>query len=232
MRRRIDLAKACAVAVALHGAALLLLGMNLLAAWTATPGEGDARACEVDVMREVARPAASDRAPVPVPAAIAAEERLPAIQQAMPEMPAVRIPEPTLSAPAAQGVSVRVAEGVELPGEVIVPLVTGAGEGRPSGATAGVDSGDRPPELAQLVRPLYPSASRRRNESGRVTLVASVDGKGRVQGVRVTRGSGFEDLDSAAVAAAQKAEFRAAQRGGEAVAAECELVFEFRLEDR
>lgn len=58
-----------------------------------------------------------------------------------------------------------------------------------------------------------------------------VNAEGKAQETRVAQSSGYGDLDRTAVEAVSKATFRPAQRGGKPVEAECELVFEFRLED-
>jgi protein TonB len=88
------------------------------------------------------------------------------------------------------------------------------------------------PELSGFTRPRYPMAARQRGEEGRVTLRVRVDAAGVARDTRVTKSSGFGELDRTAMAAVGRATFRPARQGGEAVEAECEVVFEFRLEDQ
>lgn len=52
--------------------------------------------------------------------------------------------------------------------------------------------------------PVYPDFSRRMGQEGRVILEASLDGNGKVIGVRVARSSGFVPLDQAAMDAVRE----------------------------
>jgi periplasmic protein TonB len=60
----------------------------------------------------------------------------------------------------------------------------------------------------QAPQPLYPLPSRRAREEGRVDVQTLVDIHGAPQQVHVTRSSGFDRLDAAALAAVRAARFR------------------------
>lgn len=68
-----------------------------------------------------------------------------------------------------------------------------------------------PPSAVQYLDPpqlVYPRASRRANESGRVVLRVFIDEAGLPRQVLVSQSTGFPRLDEAATAAIQKARFR------------------------
>ena len=73
----------------------------------------------------------------------------------------------------------------------------------------------------QYVEPpvlVYPRASRRAGEAGRVLLRVFVDEEGRPHHVQVSRSSGFARLDDAAVDALRKARFKPSIDNGRPVA--------------
>lgn len=68
-----------------------------------------------------------------------------------------------------------------------------------------------PPSAVQYLEPLqlvYPRASRRAAESGRVVLRVFIDEAGLPRQVLVSQSTGFPRLDEAAIAAVQKARFK------------------------
>ncbi|WP_051228754.1 energy transducer TonB [Paludibacterium yongneupense] len=66
--------------------------------------------------------------------------------------------------------------------------------------------------------PLYPAASRRLGEQGQVLLDVHILADGRVGEARLRRSSGFDRLDTAALAAVRRWHYRPAHRGDEAIA--------------
>ena len=85
------------------------------------------------------------------------------------------------------------------------------------------------PAALNRIVPVYPRSARRRGREGIVTLEISVSGSGEVSGVEVLAGSGYEDLDSAAVSAVRTARFAPATEDGVQVCGCLRLSFEFKL---
>lgn len=79
-------------------------------------------------------------------------------------------------------------------------------------------------------KPIYPNASRRLGEEGRVVLRVLVDAQGHAEAVEVERSSGFPRLDAAAREAVAQWRFVAARRGSEPVAARVLVPIVFNLE--
>lgn len=71
--------------------------------------------------------------------------------------------------------------------------------------------------FTSCAKPQYPHADLQAGHQGTVTLGFLVDETGRVQESKVTRSSGFADLDEAARAALAKCSFHPAQAGGKPV---------------
>jgi len=88
---------------------------------------------------------------------------------------------------------------------------------------------DAPPSPKRTIRPDYPKGARQRGEQGEVTLEIRVDAEGDVSEAKVVVGSGFAELDEAAVRAVQKAKFRPAKSGDRGVASTARLKLEFKL---
>ncbi len=88
---------------------------------------------------------------------------------------------------------------------------------------------DAPPRPLKAIRPEYPKASRQRGEEGDVVLVLSINAQGHVDSASVAESSGYQELDAAAVRAANKARFSPAKRGRTAVASEARVTITFRL---
>jgi protein TonB len=177
-------------------------------------------------------PSAADRIAVsPEGPEAPAEERLGAISDAIPEAPGIPVPDAPARepVPALRPATARMAGGwVELTTETRSSTAQGDGGGAVVG---GAGTGVARPELAGVVRPRYPLAARRRGEEGRVTVRVRVDAVGAAHEARVSHSSGSRDLDQTALEAVAKATFHPARQGGTLVDAECDLVFEFRLED-
>ncbi len=67
--------------------------------------------------------------------------------------------------------------------------------------------------------PEYPRLSRRAGEEGRVLLKVLVSVEGRPESVEISKGSGFERLDAAALNAVKQWRFEPARKGGKALSA-------------
>jgi len=79
-------------------------------------------------------------------------------------------------------------------------------------------------------KPVYPSASRRLSEQGRVLLRVYVSADGRAEKVEVKTSSGFPRLDQSAEEAVSRWRFVPARRGDQAVAAWVQVPITFQLE--
>ena len=88
---------------------------------------------------------------------------------------------------------------------------------------------DAPPRPLKAIRPEYPKASRQRGEEGDVVVVLSINEQGHVESASVAESSGYQELDAAAIRAANKARFSPAKRGRTAVASEARVTITFRL---
>jgi protein TonB len=78
--------------------------------------------------------------------------------------------------------------------------------------------------------PVYPPASRRTREQGRVLLGVLVNAAGEAETVEVRTSSGSSRLDQAAMAAVKRWRFEPARRGGTALAAWALVPIDFQLE--
>ena len=85
------------------------------------------------------------------------------------------------------------------------------------------------PMALNRIVPVYPRSARRRGREGVVTVEILVSDSGEVSGVEVIAGSGYKDLDSAAVSAVRTARFAPATENGVRVHGSLRLTFEFRL---
>jgi protein TonB len=79
-------------------------------------------------------------------------------------------------------------------------------------------------------KPVYPSASRRLGEQGRVLLRVFVSADGQAERVEIRTSSGFPRLDQAAEDAVARWRFVPARRGDQAVAAWVQVPITFQLE--
>lgn len=77
--------------------------------------------------------------------------------------------------------------------------------------------------------PVYPRASERRGEQGRVVVRVLISAQGSVLDVSVRKSSGYERLDEAAVKAARKARFKPYTENGVAYRAMADIPFDFVL---
>lgn len=95
---------------------------------------------------------------------------------------------------------------------------------------AGVERAGRPISLSGI-QPHYPYTARVRGEAGKVTICLRVTRLGDVESAAIKTSSGFPTLDESALATARKARFKPAEKDGQAVAADMDLQFDFRLQD-
>jgi protein TonB len=79
-------------------------------------------------------------------------------------------------------------------------------------------------------KPVYPNASRRLGEEGKVVLRVHVDPDGRPGEIEIRSSSGFARLDAAAYEAVSRWRFVPARRGDEAMAAWVAVPITFNLE--
>ena len=164
-----------------------------------------------------ARPASRRPAPPPpprktVPPAASASAR----SASEPEPPRPGEPEPNLE-PAPPQIA------LQAPAEIEASMVAPV---EPSTSPASFDAAylANPP-------PRYPLAARRMGEQGTVLLLVQVGESGRVAGVAVSRSSGSDRLDRAALETVANWRFEPARRGSIAVAAAVEVPIVFRLEN-
>ncbi|HRF05430.1 TonB family protein [Accumulibacter sp.] len=79
--------------------------------------------------------------------------------------------------------------------------------------------------------PVYPSASRRLGEEGRVILRVTVSAEGLPERVEIKQTSGFRRLDEAARAAVERWRFVAARRGATAIESSVLVPLQFNLQN-
>ena len=85
-------------------------------------------------------------------------------------------------------------------------------------AAGPVSAGDLSATMIEAVPPRYPVESRRRREQGAVLLMVLLRKDGAVEDISVSRSSGFERLDKAALDAVRRWRWSPTLRGGEAMA--------------
>ncbi|CAM3247877.1 hypothetical protein ACMA110817_03930 [Achromobacter marplatensis] len=112
----------------------------------------------------------------------------------------------------------------------------------PAGATDGAQASQSPqqgppPDQPILVSsiefqgarpmPVYPQASRRMREEGRVLVLVEINTQGLVDRAAIDTSSGFPRLDESALTAARKAKFKPYTRNGVAYPAKAKIPFDF-----
>jgi periplasmic protein TonB len=97
-----------------------------------------------------------------------------------------------------------------------------------------VEEKEEPPKfgVAYLNNPApeYPKLSKRAGEEGRVLLKVLVSAEGRPESVEISKGSGFERLDTAALNAVKQWRFEPARKGGKALSAYVIVPLAFKLD--
>ncbi|NLI98995.1 energy transducer TonB [bacterium] len=87
------------------------------------------------------------------------------------------------------------------------------------------------PQLVGKMDVRYPERMRRLEAEGLVIVGAALDEEGLVFDTRILKGSGFAELDSAAVDAVRKARFTPAMQGDKALAVKISVPVKFKLTD-
>lgn len=83
--------------------------------------------------------------------------------------------------------------------------------------------------LGRPPQPIYPRASERRKEQGKVVVRVLISIEGKVLETSVQSSSGYERLDNAAIAAVRKAKFKPYTENGIAYRAMADIPFDFVL---
>lgn len=87
----------------------------------------------------------------------------------------------------------------------------------PSSGSSSVAVADLSSTMISAEAPRYPVESRRKKEEGTVVLLVTVGPDGKVADIRVSRSSGFDRLDNAALSAVKKWRWSPTLRGGQPV---------------
>ena len=82
------------------------------------------------------------------------------------------------------------------------------------------------------VKPRYPVSSRERGEQGDTFVEIEISRDGKAESVRVSKSSGYPELDKAALAAARRMRFRPAEKNGRRTPSKAILPVRFRLDGR
>lgn len=90
---------------------------------------------------------------------------------------------------------------------------SGAGDAPPAREIRSLDEVDRRPMKVYHVQPVYPLSLLEASVESEVTLSLTIGADGTVDGVRVERGSGYRDFDTAAVEAVRRWRFSPALAG-------------------
>lgn len=141
-----------------------------------------------------------------------------------------------------RGSEMVVAEGREARGTSLEAPLTGssslasdiAGSGSadsqaPTGTTGYRGPRFRPPRVQRRFNPDYPLEAFLANQQGSVDVIVDVAADGKALESRVHASSGSQALDDAAVAAALKYAFKAAQRNGKPTHAQAILTFDWTI---
>lgn len=120
------------------------------------------------------------------------------------------------------------------PGGAGRPAIASAGEAGERSSQADAADGkmvDATPRYESNPLPKYPYLARQRHWEGRVWLLATVSGEGRVLDLEVSSSSGYGLLDKSAMKTVRRWRFVPAMRGGVPVASQVRIPVEFRLQD-
>lgn len=117
---------------------------------------------------------------------------------------------------------------IDIPIVEEAPIVAEPAPAEPAAATGSAISAEL--AVTRRVEPAYPSASRRLNEEGAVTIQVLVDARGRAQEVQITSSSGFPRLDQAAADAVKRWLFKPAMQNSQPVSAWTRVRVVFRLD--
>lgn len=204
------------------------------------------------VVQELASavPVAEPAPPEPEPVLPEPEEEEPPppepeiIEPPEPEPEAITLPEPKPEPqpkpkpkpkPKKPAASVQPASEQAHPAQAAAPLAGDSSTAAlPKGQPVALDP-DRPRTIGRVdymgrhPQPVYPRASQRRGERGRVVLRVLISPQGHVANVSVRQSSGYERLDDAAIDAMRGARFRPYTENGVAYKALVDIPFDFVL---
>jgi periplasmic protein TonB len=115
----------------------------------------------------------------------------------------------------------------------ITAFAGGAGHSRGNGTESAEGGGATLAGVsyAHNPKPQYTPSARRERWEGRVVLTVLVDEEGRSKSLEVSRSSGFEALDKAAIEAVRAWRFNSARYGDNRVKSWVKTPIEFRLKD-
>jgi len=103
----------------------------------------------------------------------------------------------------------------------------------PQSAPPAIESvGDLSSKMIAAAPPRYPHESRRKREQGTVVLMVVLGVDGRVANISISRSSGFDRLDQAALHAVRRWRWSPTRRGGTAVMVRGLVEIPFVLQDR
>lgn len=141
-----------------------------------------------------------------------------------------KIVEPLADQPRFEASAAESAPPMETPVAAATPTVAPAPVAPPKQA---VEEKEEPPKfgVAYLNNPApdYPRMSKRAGEQGKVLLKVLVSVEGRPSSVEVSKSSGFERLDSAALEAVKQWRFEPARKGSKAISAYVMVPLSFTL---
>ncbi len=98
-------------------------------------------------------------------------------------------------------------------------------------SSSGVQTAAKPDYLRNPP-PKYPAEALRRKQEGTVLVLVHVNAEGRVTDLNLTKSSGHDLLDDAALRAVRGWRFQPAKAGGFAVESKVEVPVDFRIQDR
>lgn len=225
--RLAGLSRSLFLAVCLHGAGGVVLGVAIRY-WPAEPVTPPMTGLDLDLATVPTQVPVPEGAPVLAQAlsAVGAEIRPEVLPVApIPEARSADIPEPTAEVLPVRGEWS--SETFQMPGEEAKAVAAAA---IPIPDSPHQAQGARPIALSGI-QPHYPHASRIRGETGTVSIHVKVSRRGDVESAGVSKTSGYLALDESALSATRKARFKPAEKDGQAVPAEMELCFDFRLQD-
>jgi periplasmic protein TonB len=189
---------AVAAAVVLAHLIVLWLAIELRFHPTEEPG-GTAQPV---LARIIELPRHAPLAPIPIEVKVERVQHLQNIAPRIPDIPDV----PQEPIPEVESVPVT-------PPVASVATEAPTGEGGNNSASSGPRGSGRELLILQRTVPKYPLESARKGEQGSTVVQLRVTERGRVDQVKVTRGSGFKRLDDAALDAIRKWRFQASPRG-------------------
>jgi protein TonB len=86
-----------------------------------------------------------------------------------------------------------------------------------------------PPKVTHHWRPPYPQDAYEANAEGEAEVLVTISADGSLKDAHINRSSGSESLDQASLDAVKRYTFRAAQKGGNAIEAQANVVLEWTI---